>query len=161
MRATICGLPDCGRPECQIPPTPLGERINVSPRVDFTSPAAEESARRKGMPLFDGCFMYFADALLAVGQFSRKANEKHNPGETVRWAREKSQDQANCVGRHLLDIGPEWDEIDPEFDEPHAVALAWRSLALLQTLLEAKRRGMKVSDYQKWLRENKPTNAVR
>lgn len=119
-----------------------------------------ESARRKAMPVFDGAFMYFRDALLAVAAFSKKGNDKHNPGQPLHWAREKSQDQANCVGRHLLDIGPEWDEIDLEFNEPHAVALAWRSLALLQTLLEAKRKGMKVSEYQKWLREEKPRNAV-
>lgn len=153
MKTTTCGMADCERPECQLIPG-----IIAKPEP---TPAAEESKRRKGMPLFDGCFMYFADALLAVAQFSRKGNDKHNPGQHLHWARHKSQDQANCIGRHLLDIGPEWDQIDEEFDEPHAVALAWRSLALLQTLLEAKRRGMKASEYQKWLRETQPTNAVR
>jgi hypothetical protein len=107
----------------------------------------QASAARKRMPMFDGCMMYFPDALLAVAAFSLKANEKHNPGEPLHWAKHKSTDQANCVGRHLIDIGPNWDAIDPEFGEMHAVALAWRSLALLQMVIEAKRAGMTVRDY--------------
>jgi hypothetical protein len=107
----------------------------------------QASAARKRMPMFDGCMMYFPDALLAVAAFSLKANEKHNPGEPLHWAKHKSTDQANCVGRHLIDIGPNWDAVDPEFGEMHAVALAWRSLALLQMVIEAKRAGLSVRDY--------------
>ena len=95
-----------------------------------------ESAKRKGMPLFQGCFMYFPDALLAVAEHSRKANDKHNPGEPLHWSKDKSKDHADCIARHLLDIGPKWDAIDPEFQSLHATALAWRALALLQTVLE-------------------------
>lgn len=98
-----------------------------------------ESARRKGMPLFQGCFMYFPDALLAVAEHSRKANDKHNPGEPLHWSKEKSKDHADCIARHLLDIGPKWGAIDPEFGSLHATALAWRALALLQTVLERDR----------------------
>lgn len=105
------------------------------------------SAARKRMPIFDGCMMYFPDALLAVAAFSLKANDKHNPGEPLHWSKHKSYDHANCVGRHLIDIGPNWDAIDPEFDEMHAVALAWRALAVLQIAIEAKRAGMTVRAY--------------
>lgn len=105
------------------------------------------SAARKRMPLFDGCMMYFPDALLAVAAFSLKANDKHNPGEPLYWSKHKSADHANCVGRHLIDMGPDWDAIDPEFGEMHAVALAWRSLAVLQIAIEAKRAGMSVRKY--------------
>lgn len=79
--------------------------------------------------------MYFPNALLAVAAHSKKANDKHNPGEPLHWSKEKSSDHADCIGRHLLDIGPNWDAIDPEFGSLHATALAWRALALLETVL--------------------------
>lgn len=99
-----------------------------------------ESRARKDQPVFQGCFNYFPDALLAVAEHSRKANEKHNPGEPLHWAKEKSTDHADCAGRHLLDIGHDWDAVDPEFDSLHATALAWRALALLQTVLDRKKK---------------------
>jgi hypothetical protein len=99
-------------------------------------PVKTDSATRKGMPLFSGCLMYFPDALLAVAEHSRKANDKHNPGEPLHWSKDKSKDHADCIGRHLIDIGPKWDAVDPEFNSLHATALAWRALALLQTVLE-------------------------
>jgi hypothetical protein len=103
-------------------------------------PASDTSKIRKGMPLFQGCLMYFPDALLAIAEHSRKANDKHNPGEPLHWSKDKSKDHADCIGRHLLDIGPTWDAVDPEFDSLHATALAWRALALLQTVLEREGR---------------------
>lgn len=93
---------------------------------------------RKAKPLFRGCLMYFPDALLAISEHSRKANEKHNPGEEMHWSKGKSTDHADCIARHLVDIGPNWDATDPELNSYHATALAWRALALLQTLLERK-----------------------
>lgn len=144
-----------GAPGCtcfdNVPLCPVHAPISGILRKPLPTPtptsAQSESARRKGMPLFEGCMMYFPDALLAVAEHSRKANEKHNPGEPLHWAKEKSTDHANCVGRHTIDIGPDWDAIDPEFDSLHATALAWRALALLQMVLEAKRAGMNVHDY--------------
>ena len=103
-------------------------------------PDQSESARRKGMPLFQGCMMYFPDALLAISEHSRKANDKHNPGEPIHWSKEKSKDHADCIARHLIDIGPTWDAIDPELGSLHATALAWRALALLQTVIERQRK---------------------
>ena len=98
-----------------------------------------DSKTRKGMPLFSGCLMYFPDALLAVAEHSRKGNDKHNPGQPLHWAKDKSSDHADCIARHLVDIGPNWDNIDPEFNSLHATALAWRALALLQTVLERQK----------------------
>ena len=106
-----------------------------------------DSTTRKGFPLWAGALMYFGDALLLVSEHSRKANDKHNPGEPLHWSKHKSTDHADCAARHLFDMGPDWDAIDPEFDSYHATALAWRSLALLQMVAEAKRAGMKVRDY--------------
>lgn len=89
--------------------------------------------------MFSGCMNYFPDALLAVAEHSRKANDKHNPGEKLHWSKSKSSDHADCVARHLLDIGPDWNSVDTEFDSYHATALAWRALALLQTVIEREK----------------------
>jgi dATP/dGTP diphosphohydrolase len=103
------------------------------------TPLVSESTRRKATPLFQGCFMYFPDALKAIAEHSKKGNDKHNPGQPLHWSKEKSKDHADCIGRHLLDIGPDWGAVDPEFDSLHATALAWRALALLQTVLERRK----------------------
>jgi hypothetical protein len=103
------------------------------------------SARRKAQPLFQGFLMYFPDACLAIAEHSRKANDKHNPGEDLHWSKDKSKDHADCIARHLIDIGPTWDAVDPEFESLHATALAWRSMALLQTVLERRRARQEAS----------------
>ena len=108
---------------------------------------AEISRRRKLQPVFDGFVMYFRRAMAAVAEFSRINNEKHNPGEPLHWSKHKSTDHANCIGRHLADIGPNWDAIDEESGRMHAEALAWRSNALLEMVLEAKEHGMGVHAY--------------
>jgi hypothetical protein len=98
---------------------------------------------RKEAPVFSGVLMYFPDAMMEISRHSKKGNDKHNPGQPLHWAKEKSKDHADCIARHLIDIGQNWDARDPETDSYHATALAWRALALLQTLLE---RGKKNSD---------------
>lgn len=96
----------------------------------------KQEITRKDLPLFSGCLMYFPQALLAVSNHSKKGNDKHNPGQPLHWSRDKSKDHADCIARHLVDIGTNWDEMDPETGSYHATALAWRALALLQTVLE-------------------------
>lgn len=116
--------------------------INNFKLADLTTQAIitpSSSSSRKSKPLFSGCMNYFPDALLAVAEHSRKANDKHNPGEKLHWSKNKSADHADCAARHLLDIGPDWNSIDPEFDSYHATALAWRALALLQTVIEREK----------------------
>ncbi len=98
-----------------------------------------DSQKRKNSPPFSGVLMYFPDAIMAIAEHSKKGNDKHNPGEPMRWAREKSKDHADCIARHLIDIGPNWDGVDPELDALHAIPLAWRALALLQTVLERQK----------------------
>lgn len=107
----------------------------------------EESRRRKAQPVHEGFVLYFPDAMRAVAEFSRINNEKHNPGERLHWSKHKSNDHANCVCRHVADIGPDWDDVDPETGRLHAEALAWRSMAILQIVLEARRFGMKPHAY--------------
>lgn len=91
---------------------------------------------RKDTPVFSGVLMYFPDAIKAIAQHSAAGNRKHNPGQPLHWSKEKSKDHADCIARHLIDIGPTWDALDEETKSLHAQALAWRALALLQTILE-------------------------
>ena len=88
------------------------------------------SAERKSYPLHRGLFCYFPKALAAVAHHSWENNEKHNPGEPLHWAREKSKDHADCILRHIIDAA--------EADDPTKAwtAVAWRALARLELLLE-------------------------
>ena len=88
--------------------------------------------KRKGQPLARGLLDYFPNAMLAVAECSRIANEQHNPGEPMHWARGKSTDHADCILRHLIDRG----SVDSD-GVRHATKVAWRALALLEEELEA------------------------
>ena len=95
----------------------------------------DTSAVRKATPIFSGCLRYFPNALAAIARLSKAGNDKHNPGEPLHWSRGKSNDHGDCLVRHQMDF----DQIDPETGEYHAVAVAWRALAQLE-LLEEKRK---------------------
>ena len=85
---------------------------------------------RKNIPLARGLLDYFPRALAAVADLSRIGNEQHNPGEPMHWAKEKSNDHADCIVRHLIDRGL----MDTD-GVRHATKVAWRALALLETEL--------------------------
>lgn len=91
-----------------------------------------DSAVRKAIPITTGVFDYFPAALAEVAKVSKAGNDKHNPGQPIHWSRGKSTDQADAIGRHLLDRGG----IDPDTGMRHSAELAWRALALLQLELE-------------------------
>lgn len=91
-----------------------------------------DSAERKAIPLVTGVLDYFPAALREVAKVSKFGNDKHNPGEPLHWARGKSMDQVDAIGRHLLERG----EIDPENGLRQSAQLAWRALAMLQLELE-------------------------
>lgn len=93
-----------------------------------------DSKQRKNTPIFSGVMRYFPLALAAVARVSKAGNDKHNPNEPLNWAREKSSDHGDCLVRHQLDF----DEIDPDTQEYHAALVAWRALAQLQLLEEAR-----------------------
>jgi hypothetical protein len=101
--------------------------------------APTDSAERKGLPVCTGVIDYFPDALLAVAELSRKGNDKHNPGQPLHWAKDKSNDHADCIVRHLIDRGT----IDPEDGVRHSTKVAWRALALLQIEIETEREKAK------------------
>ena len=101
-----------------------------------------DSNTRKLMPVATGVLKYFPDALMVVAWISRAGNDKHNPGQALHWAKEKSQDEPDCEVRHMLDlfrgIAP-----DPGLERlgilGHAGSKAWRALAHLQRLCDAVR----------------------
>lgn len=87
---------------------------------------------RKEAPLTRGLLDYFPLACLAVANCSYVGNQQHNPGEEMHWAREKSTDHADCIGRHLLERGTRDND-----GVRHSAKVAWRALALLQMEIEA------------------------
>jgi hypothetical protein len=90
---------------------------------------------RKAIPVSSGCFAYFPDALAAIAQLSQLANEQHNPGEPLHWAKEKSTDEADALARHQLQhLKGERYDTDGVL---HATKVAWRANAQLQRLLDS------------------------
>ena len=112
--------------------------VVVVPLIDIPS---SESQQRKDTPVWSGVLQYFPLAIGAVARLSKKGNDKHNPGEPLHWARDKSNDHGDCIVRHQMNPA----EVDPDNGELHAVAVAWRALAQLQ-LLEEKRLTYKALD---------------
>ena len=92
-----------------------------------------DPAARKGTPLCTGVLDYFPLALAEVSRVSKAGNDQHNPGQPLHWDRTKSLDHADCIARHLIDR----DTRDSD-GMRHAAKLAWRALALLETMLEAE-----------------------
>lgn len=108
-----------------------------------------DAAERKDIPLQTGVLEYFPDALCEVARVSKSGNDQHNPGQPLHWAKHKSQDQLNCVQRHLLDHGT----VDPVDNLRHTAKAAWRVLAELQLEIEAERCGDTREQYDARLRE--------
>lgn len=127
--------------ECDIPVYSLATTAEIHPtpgrpvpqtisRESSTLPTG--SSARKDIPITTGVIDYFPAALAAVAAVSKAGNDKHNPGEPLHWARSKSTDEADAIGRHLIERGG----VDPETGQRHSAQLAWRALALLQKELE-------------------------
>lgn len=94
----------------------------------------EDDSKRGLYPMAEGCLDYFPNALAEVSRISFEGNQKHNPGEPMGWAREKSTDHRNKIIRHTVDSRE-----DTETAIEHAAQAAWRALAHLQTKIEVVR----------------------
>lgn len=101
----------------------------------MTDHLTSDAKARKATPMARGLLDYFPDALAEVAHTSFVANEQHNPGEPMHWAREKSTDHADCIVRHLIDRG----KLDGD-GLRHSAKVAWRALAILQLEIEADRK---------------------
>ena len=104
-------------------------------------------AERKGQPIATGVLAYYPRAFAAVAEVSRRGNDKHNPGEPLHWAREKSTDEADCAARHIIDALAADKRGDPggvlaldANGSPHLASAAWRVLAWLERALEGDER---------------------
>lgn len=95
-----------------------------------------DAAWRKARPLATGVLDYFPDALLEIAHCSAVGSAHHNPGEPLRWAKDKSTDEPDALLRHLIHRGT----VDTD-GVRHSAKVAWRALALLQREIEAERGG--------------------
>lgn len=86
---------------------------------------------RKAVPIYSGVLKYFPDAIAAVAECSKVGNDQHNPGQPLHWDRSKSQDQHDCIVRHLMEAGT----VDTDGIR-HSAKVAWRALAALQLEIE-------------------------
>jgi len=91
------------------------------------------ATERKQYPIYLGALRYFPDAIAYVAHVSKVANDQHNPGQPMHWARGKSMDQEDALVRHLMDTGT-----TDEDGLLHAGKVAWRALAILQLELEGR-----------------------
>lgn len=116
--------------------------------MKFTLPT--DSTVRKSYPLYSGVRKYFPAALAGVALHSKLGSDKHNPGEPLHHARDKSMDHEDCIDRHLTDLADlraeleRYDDTQDHVDHDALVAmilteanaLCWRALALSQKLHE-------------------------
>lgn len=93
----------------------------------------EDPTERKKFPVASGVLDYFPDALVAVARVSWEGNNQHNPGQSLRWTRDKSADEADTLIRHFLQRG-----LRDTDGQRHSAKMAWRALALLQKEIEAE-----------------------
>lgn len=93
----------------------------------------KSTQERKQLPIATGAIDYFPLAFGAVAELSKKANDQHNPGQPLHWARGKSTDHADCLMRHFIERGT----MDTDGIR-HTAKVAWRALAILQEELEAE-----------------------
>jgi hypothetical protein len=91
-----------------------------------------DSRARKQIPIASGFLDYFPLAVAEVARISWVGNEQHNPGQPVKWDRDKSRDEADALMRHFLERGT----MDRDGCR-HTAKVAWRALAMLQKELEA------------------------
>jgi hypothetical protein len=104
-----------------------------APRHEAGMILPTDPAERKNLPITTGVLDYFPRALAEVARVSKAGSDQHHPGQPLHWEKGKSTDHADCIARHLMD------RFSRDSDgQRHAAKLAWRALALLETLLEAE-----------------------
>jgi hypothetical protein len=117
-------------------------RSGVAAAVRAEAVLPIDARDRKSAPVVTGLLDYFPAALVEVARVSKIGNDQHNPGEPLHDARGKSNDDEDCLLRHLIDRGT----LDSD-GMRHSAKVAWRALRMLQKELEAagapKARGAK------------------
>jgi hypothetical protein len=128
-----------------------------------------DSQARKRVPLYSGVIAYFPAALAGVARVSFIGNEKHNPGQPLHHSRDASSDHADCIMRHLIDLGDHLaraqrscNTMETDVDDllTEASALAWRALALSQELHEKYRNAPLAPGAKRQAKLTSPINVV-
>lgn len=97
----------------------------------------DDAVERKKYPIVTGVLDYFPDAIAEVAHVSWVGNQQHNPGQPLHWDRSKSTDQADTLGRHMLQRGTR-----DKDGTRHSAKVAWRALAQLQIEIEEERKAL-------------------
>lgn len=106
--------------------------IGGAPSRPVTLPT--DSTARKEYPVSSGVLDYFPDAIVALAHVSFLANEQHNAGQPMHWARAKSTNEEDTLLRHYMQRGTnDTDGLS------HTAKMAWRALAILQKEKEGQR----------------------
>lgn len=117
------------------------------------------NAARKAIPLYTFLTQYFPNALIEVTKVAVAGNVQNCPGEPLHWKPGVSMDQLNTAMRHIFDhgMGHVYDDEPPEViaainseegdQHPtmHLAKAAWRLLAEIELLCEARSLGIDVN----------------
>ena len=68
-------------------------------------PLPADAKSRKATPLATFLLTYFPFAFIDLARCFYIANEQHNPGEPMHWARDKSTNHLDCLLRHMMEHG--------------------------------------------------------
>ena len=98
---------------------------------------SKEAQARKNIVVYSGFIKYFPLAIMEVAKLSKIANDQHNPGEPLHWAKEKSIDHPDAMMRHQIDSLTEEKDNDGVY---HLTKVAWRANAQLEMFLENKQK---------------------
>lgn len=91
---------------------------------------------RKQIRAFMGFLVYFPDATALVALLSKQANDQHNPGQPMHWAKEKSTEELDSLVNHLIDIASKGELSQDDDGMLDAIKVAWRGMANLQRLVD-------------------------
>lgn len=112
---------------------PINPNYTHSP---FAKPVADKTGKAAKVPMWQGVFAYFSQALLAVGVISKFGSVKHNEGKfPTAWKEYPATTYADANARHILAEGKSG-LYDLESGYLHAAHAAWNALARLELLLE-------------------------
>ena len=95
-----------------------------------------DDAKRKQIRAFMGFLVYFPDATALVALLSKTANDQHNPGQPMHWAKDKSKEELDSLVNHLLDIASKGELSQDADGMLDAIKVAWRGMANLQRLVD-------------------------
>jgi len=107
--------------------------MGILPQEMNTIPTDDKE--RAKIRLLDYISNYFPHAHVAKARHSYESNLKHNGGEGMEWAKDKSVGDGNQILRHIMDAMDAWKAGDKAEATYHLTCLAWRGDELLERML--------------------------